>query len=117
MSFLKRLFSYDYKRLKEVEKLANDIVALESTMQNKSDDELKEMTSIFKERLAKGETLDDIMVEAYAVAREASRRVIGEHPYPVQLMGAIILNDGDIAEMKTGEGKTLTSVKIGRAHV
>ena len=114
MSFIKRFFenkfSYESKRLNEVDAIVEDILALDKEMQAKSDDQLKDMTRIFRERLAKGETLEDILVEAFAVAREAARRVIGEHAYPVQLIGGIILNDGDIAEMKTGEGKTLTSV-------
>ena len=75
-----------------------------------SDEELRNKTQEFKKRLSENETLDDILVEAYATAREASKRVIGEYPYLVQLMGAIVLHEGDIAEMKTGEGKTLTSV-------
>lgn len=75
-----------------------------------SDDELKAMTPKLKERLANGETEEDIFADAFATAREACRRVIGEFPYPVQLMGAAVMQGGDIAEMKTGEGKTLTSV-------
>ncbi|HZJ86089.1 MAG TPA: preprotein translocase subunit SecA, partial [Erysipelotrichaceae bacterium] len=114
MSFIKRFFeskfSYESKRLNEIDKIVENILALDKDMQAKSDDQLKDMTKIFRERLAEGETLEDILVEAFAVAREAARRVIGEHAYPVQLIGGIILNDGDIAEMKTGEGKTLTSV-------
>ena len=82
----------------------------EEEYKNKSDEELKAMTPALKERLANGETLDDIYVDAFATAREAARRVIGEFPYPVQLMGATVMQGGDIAEMKTGEGKTLTSV-------
>ncbi len=116
MSFIKNLFtnmfSYEAKRLKEIEKIVDEIVSLDEAMKAKSDEQLKEMTVKFKERLENNETLEDILVEAYAVVREAAFRVIGEHPYPFQLIGAIVLNDGDIAEMKTGEGKTLTSVMV-----
>ncbi|HZJ87339.1 MAG TPA: preprotein translocase subunit SecA [Erysipelothrix sp.] len=114
MGFLKRaftdMFSYESKRLKEIDEIVNKIENLKATMEAKSDEQLREMTDIFKERLKSGETLDDILVEAFAVVREAARRVINEYPYRVQLIGGIVLNDGDIAEMKTGEGKTLTSV-------
>ena len=79
-------------------------------MQNMTDDELKNKTIEFKERFQKGETLEDLMVEAYAVVREASIRVLGLYPYYVQLLGAITIHGGNIAEMKTGEGKTLTAV-------
>ncbi|HLV49654.1 MAG TPA: preprotein translocase subunit SecA [Erysipelothrix sp.] len=108
--FFKRLLSGDGRYLSEIESIANDIIALEDEMVALSDDALKNKTQEFKQRLSQGETLDDILVEAYAVAREAAKRVIGEFPYPVQLMGAIVLHRGDIAEMKTGEGKTLTAV-------
>lgn len=107
---LKRLFSGDGKYLSEVESIANDIVALEGEIASLSDEELRNKTTEFRNRLAQGETLDDLLIEAYAVAREAAKRVIGEFPYPVQLMGAVVLHRGDIAEMKTGEGKTLTAV-------
>ncbi|NLC54546.1 MAG: preprotein translocase subunit SecA [Erysipelothrix sp.] len=114
MSFIKKffnnMFSYEGKRLNEVENIADQVLALDQQMQAKSDQQLKDMTKVFQDRLADGETLDDILVEAFAVVREAARRVIGEHAYPVQIIGGVILNDGDIAEMKTGEGKTLTSV-------
>lgn len=114
MSFVKKLFnnmfSYQNKRLDEVNKVVDKILEYDQIMIDKSDEELAAMTNVFKERLAQGETLEDILPEAYAVVREAGFRVIGEKAYPVQLIGGIILNDGDIAEMKTGEGKTLTSV-------
>ena len=109
-SFLKRLFSGDKKYLTEIEEIANQVVALEEETRNLSDEALKNKTEIFKKRLQDGETLDDLLVEAYAVAREAAYRVIGEFPYPVQIMGAVVLHRGDIAEMRTGEGKTLTAV-------
>ena len=109
-SFLTNLFSGDRKILKDVEAVADKIVLLADETRALSDEDLKAKTAEFKGRLAEGETLDDILVEAYAVAREAAFRVIGEYPYKVQLMGGIILNRGDIAEMKTGEGKTLTAI-------
>lgn len=110
MGFLSNLFNGDRKVLKEVEAIADRIVALEDSMRALDDETLKNKTQEFKERIQNGETLDDLLVEAYAVVREAAYRVIGEFPYKVQLMGAIVLHRGDIAEMKTGEGKTLTSI-------
>ena len=109
-SFLTNLFSGDRKILKDVEAVADKIELLADETRALSDEALKAKTAEFKGRLVEGETLDDILVEAYAVAREAAFRVIGEYPYKVQLMGGIILNRGDIAEMKTGEGKTLTAI-------
>lgn len=109
-NFISRLFNEDERKLKQIEKRIQPILDLEETYKNKSDEELKAMTPALKERLANGETLDDIYVDAFATAREAAKRVIGEFPYPCQLMGATVMQGGDIAEMKTGEGKTLTSV-------
>ncbi len=109
-TFLDKLFNYDKKRLKEIEKRAHEVDALASQMAGLSDEELKAKTPEFQARLKNGETLDDLLPEAFAVVREAAKRVIGEYPYLVQLMGGIVLHGGDIAEMKTGEGKTLTSV-------
>ena len=105
-----KLFSVDKKILKEIEKKAHQVDSYAGAMESLSDEELRGKTFEFKERLKKGETLDDLLPEAYATVREAAKRVIGEYPYFVQIMGAIAMNDGDIAEMKTGEGKTLTSV-------
>ena len=96
--------------LKEIAGIADEIILLEDDMRALSDEELKAMTAVFQERVKNGETLDELLVETFAVAREAAFRVIGEFPYKVQLMGGIILHRGDIAEMKTGEGKTLTSI-------
>jgi len=104
------MFDHEYKELKKFEQLADKIEALDEEMSKLKDEELKAKTNEFKERLQKGETLDDILVEAFAVAREASFRVIGEKPFYVQLLGALAIHFGNIAEMKTGEGKTLTSV-------
>ena len=110
MGFLDRLFINDKKILDEVEKAVRPVEALKDEMAALSDEQLKNKTAEFKERLSNGETLDDIMVEAFAVAREAAKRVIGEFPFFCQLEGAYVMHRGDIAEMKTGEGKTLTSV-------
>ena len=110
MSFINALFNVDARRLKQVTKVAEQVDALKDKMAAMSDEELKAMTPKFRERLAGGETLDDILPEAYAVAREAAGRVIHEYPYFCQVQGAVVLHQGDIAEMKTGEGKTLTSV-------
>jgi preprotein translocase subunit SecA len=109
-NILTSLFNFDKKRVKELEVIARKVDAYKEQMAAMDDDDLKEKTNEFKERLNKGETLDDLLPEAYAVAREAAKRVIGEFPYFVQIMGGIVLHQGDIAEMKTGEGKTLTSV-------
>src|SRR5690554_3940699 len=103
------LFDSSKKALKKYNKVAQKIVALEETMKGMSDEELKNQTKLFKERLKNGETLDDLLVEAFATVREASTRVTGMTPYFVQLVGGMAIHDGNIAEMKTGEGKTLTS--------
>jgi len=110
MAFLDNLFNVDKKRLSELEKSAAAVEALADKMADASDEELKHNTTVFKERLNNGETLDDILPEAFATVREAARRIIGEYPYHVQVLGGIALHQGDIAEMKTGEGKTLTSI-------
>ena len=110
MGLFYRLFDHEYKELKKFEKQAQQIEALESQMSALKDEELKEKTSSFKKRLENNETLEDILIEAYAVAREAAYRVIGEKPFHVQLLGALAIHYGNIAEMKTGEGKTLTAV-------
>ena len=110
MNILKKLFDHEYKELKRFSVLADQIDALGDEYVKLSDYELQSKTDEFRKRLKQGETLDDILVEAYATAREACFRVIGERPYYVQLLGAIAIHFGNIAEMKTGEGKTLTSV-------
>lgn len=97
------------KQLKRIEKTVNEIEALEPEVEKLSDNDLKNKTNEFKDRIANGESLDDLLVEAYAVVREASRRVLGMRPFRSQLMGATALHGGNIAEMKTGEGKTLAS--------
>ena len=106
----KKLFDPSYKEFKRCEKLANQVVALADEYKKLTDDELKHKTVEFKERLAKGETLDSLLVEAFATVREASTRVLGLTPFKVQIIGAAAMHFGNIAEMKTGEGKTLTSV-------
>ena len=110
MGIFDKLFNTDKKILAEVEAQVKPTLNYENEMAALSDEQLKAKTQEFKDRLTKGETLDDIMCEAFAVVREAAKRVIGEFPYFCQLEGACVLHRGDIAEMKTGEGKTLTSV-------
>ena len=109
MKLLKKIFDHEYKELEKFKKIADEIDSLDETMSKLTDKELKAKTKEFKERLKNGETLEDIKVEAFAVAREAAYRVIGEKPYYVQLLGGLAIHYGNIAEMKTGEGKTLTS--------
>ena len=110
MGFLRKMFDHEYKELKRFTKIADDVMNLDEEISKLTDTELQDKTSEFKERLKKGETLEDILVEAFAVAREASFRVIGEKHFYVQILGALAIHYGNIAEMKTGEGKTLTSV-------
>ncbi len=110
MSIFKRLFDYQYKEMKKFTALADQIEAKSEEYEKLTDKELQTKTDEFKKKLEKGKTLDDILVDAYATAREAAKRVIGEYPFYVQLLGAIAIHYGNIAEMKTGEGKTLTSV-------
>ena len=110
MNFLKKIFDHEYKELERFQKIADEIENLDEEMSKLTDKELKAKTTEFKERLKNGETLEDIKVEAFAVAREAAYRVIGEKPYYVQLLGGLAIHYGNIAEMKTGEGKTLTSI-------
>ena len=108
MNIIKKMFDHEYKELEKFKKIADKVVALDEEMTKLSDDELKAKTEEFKKRLSKGETLEDIKVEAFAVAREAAYRVIGEKPFYVQILGGLAIHYGNIAEMKTGEGKTLT---------
>ncbi|TGY66648.1 preprotein translocase subunit SecA [Dubosiella muris] len=107
--FLNGLFSEEKRELNKLEKMADKVLALEPAISKLSDEDLKHKTIEFRERLANGETIDDILYEAFATAREAAYRVINEKPYKVQIMGSLAMNLGDIAEMKTGEGKTLTA--------
>ena len=109
MFSLKKLLDPSNKALKQAEKIADKILAKDEEFQMLSDNDLKAKTKEFKSRLKNGETLDDILIEAYATVREAAFRVLGMKPFKVQVMGAIILHGGNISEMRTGEGKTLTS--------
>ena len=110
MGLFKRLLDNEYKELKRFEKLADQIVALDEKMQLLKDEDFQKKTEEFKERLKNGETLEDVLVEAFALAREAAARTIGEKAYYVQLLGGLAIHYGNIAEMKTGEGKTLTTI-------
>jgi len=105
-----QLFDESRRELKKMDVLAQKVDALDTTMQKLSDAQLQQKTDEFKTRLGKGETLDDLLPEAFAVVREAAFRVLNQKPFYVQILGAIALHQGDIAEMKTGEGKTLTSL-------
>lgn len=100
----------DGRQLAKAEKLARKAETYYQAYQQLSDEQLRAKTDEFRSRLSAGETLDDLLPEAFAAAREAAARTIGETPYPVQLIGGVLLHQGDIAEMKTGEGKTLTSI-------
>ena len=104
-----KLFSEEQRELASLEKMADKVISYEPEMQKLSYEELADKTTEYKERLANGETIDDILYEAFATAREMAYRQLGEKPYKVQIMGAIAMHKGDIAEMKTGEGKTLTA--------
>ena len=108
MGLIEKIFgNYSQKELKRIDPLVKKVLALEDTYRNMSEEELRSQTAVLKERLANGETLDDILPEAFAACREACDRVLDMRPYPVQIIGGIILHQGRIAEMKTGEGKTL----------
>ncbi|MDD2377432.1 MAG: preprotein translocase subunit SecA [Bacilli bacterium] len=109
MKFLKKIFDHEYKELEKFKVIADQIMALDDDISKLTDDELKAKTDEFKKRLQDGQTLEDILIEAFAVARETAFRVIGEKPYYVQVVGGLAIHYGNIAEMKTGEGKTLTS--------
>ena len=110
MGLLKKLFgTSSAKELKAIKPIVDKIEALDEEYSKLTDEQLKAKTPEFKERLANGETLDDILPEAFAACREAAWRVLGMKPYRVQLIGGIILHQGRIAEMKTGEGKTLVA--------
>ncbi len=110
MSFFGRLFGNENDReIKKIEKIVDEIEALEGQMEKLSDEELKAKTDEFRKRLEEGETLDDLLPEAFAVVREASKRVLAMRHFRVQLIGGVVLHQGRIAEMKTGEGKTLVA--------
>lgn len=100
---------YQDVQLRKVKRILKKINALKGKMESLSDQELAAKTVEFRQRLAKGETVDDLLVEAFAVVREADKRVLGMFPYDVQVMGGIVIHQGNVAEMNTGEGKTLTA--------
>ena len=109
MGFLSNIFNHENRELKKFEKLADEIIEKEEEMSKLKDTDFREKTEEFKKRLSNGETLDDLIVEAFALVREASWRVLKEKPFKVQIIGGLAIHFGNIAEMKTGEGKTLTS--------
>ena len=111
MGLFDKLFGTRSQReLKKIQPMVDQILALEDSYKALSEEELRGKTAVFKQRLAEGETLDDLLPEAFATVREAADRVLGLRPYPVQLIGGIVLHQGRIAEMKTGEGKTLVAI-------
>lgn len=108
-NFIEKLFRVDERVLKKYDKMADHVLAYEKEMAGLSDEQLQAKTPYFKDLLAKGATLEDIKYEAMAIAREAAKRTLGQFPYKVQVIGALVMHDGDVAEMRTGEGKTLTA--------
>ena len=109
MNFFKKIFDHEYKELEKFKKDADKIMELDGEISKLTDKKLQAKTEEFRKRLENGETLEDIKIEAFAVAREAAYRVIGEKPYYVQILGGLAIHEGNIAEMRTGEGKTLTA--------
>lgn len=109
MGILDQIFDTSRKEIKRLQKKVDAILALESDYRSLTDEDLKKKTNHFKDRLKAGESLDDVMVEAFATVREAADRVLGMRHFPVQLLGGMVLHEGNIAEMKTGEGKTLVA--------
>ncbi len=109
MALFSNLFDYSAKELKKMNPIKEEVLALEEKYAAMSEEELRAVTPALKERLANGETLEDILPDAFAACREASVRAVGLKPYPVQILGGIVLHNGGIAEMKTGEGKTLVA--------
>lgn len=110
MGLISQVFgTYSDRQIKKIMPLVKQINSLGDKYKNMSDSDMRSQTDIFKKRLAAGETLDDILPEAYACIREASDRILGKRPFDVQLMGGILLHQGRITEMKTGEGKTMVA--------
>ena len=110
MNVIDKIFgTHSQRELKRIMPIVDKIESLRSSMMDMDDEQLKGRTKEFKKRLEEGETLDDILPEAFATVREAARRVLNMEPYRVQLIGGVILHQGRIAEMRTGEGKTLVS--------
>ena len=110
MNILRSLFDFEYKELRRFMKIADQIEAKSDEYEKLTDKQLQHKTEEFKKELEKGKTLDDILVDAFATVREAAKRIINEKPFYTQVLGALAIHYGNIAEMKTGEGKTLTSV-------
>ena len=110
LKVLKRLFDHEYKELEKFKLIADKVFELEDKYSKLTDKQLQDSTRKLKKRISAGETLDDIIPDAFATVREAAFRVIGEKPFYVQVLGALAIHFGNIAEMKTGEGKTLTCV-------
>ena len=110
LGFLKKIFDHEYKELKKFKLIADEVFELDDKYKKMTDKQLQGCTNKLKKRLKDGETVDDILPDAFAVAREAAYRVIGEKPFYVQVLGALAIHFGNIAEMKPGEGKTLTCV-------
>ncbi len=110
MGFLSKLFDPTKKELRYANLVAKEVFKLEGEYKTLTDEQIRNKTEEFKQRYKDGETLDDLMIEAFALVREASTRVTGLTPYFVQVEGAVAIHDGNVAEMKTGEGKTLTAV-------
>ena len=108
-NILKKIYDNDRRELKKFEKLATKVESLADEYEKLSDEQLQAKTPEFRKRLEKGETLDDLLPEAFATAREGAKRVLGLYPFRVQIIGGIALHYGNIAEMMTGEGKTLTA--------
>ena len=108
-NILKKWIESDRSELRRINKIADKVESYAKTMEELSDDQLKAKTDEFRQRYQKGESLDALLPEAFAVAREGAKRVLGLYPFHVQIMGGIVLHEGNIAEMKTGEGKTLTA--------
>ena len=108
-NIIEKIFRFDQRALKKYQKEAQKVIAYQDEMAALSDDELRAKTDMFRTALKNGATLEDIKYEAFAVAREAAKRVLGQFPFEVQIIGALVLHDGDVAEMRTGEGKTLTA--------
>ena len=109
MAALNQIFDPSRRDVKRLQKTADRILALEDAMAALSDSALRDKTALFRKRLKDGEPLDHLTAEAFAVVREAAYRAIGLKPFPVQLIGGLVLHEGNIAEMKTGEGKTLVA--------
>ena len=108
-NILKKIIENDKGEIRKLEKMADKVMSYEEQMAALTDEELQAKTVEFKERYANGETLDQLLYEAFAVVREGAKRVLGLFPYKVQVMGGIVLHHGDVPEMRTGEGKTLTA--------